>query len=514
MGNKRSLLNVSVSVISKLILFVSSVFAKRYLIRYLGNDINGLNSLYSSIIGVLSVAELGIGDAIIFCMYKPIVDGDKAKVSSLYNLFKRIYRIVGIIIAVAGCAIMPFLQYIAKGYSTTRSNLYLTFGLMLISVVMSYFFSASTSLMNAYRDNYIATSITSGGQLLQQVLQIAILILTKSFIWYLICRIITVIIQWSITEFITHRKYNEVVSANSSNIDTETKGQLLKNIKAMFMHRVGSVLVNSLDSLIISAFIGVSILGKYSNYTTIMTVMMGTLTLIFSSLTSTIGHIFVGNEDLCKKYYKSFYTLNFILGCVFFMGYYGIIDNVIELFFGEGLGLSSAVSLIITLNYFIQFMRQSTLTFRDATGTFYYDRWKPIAEGLSNLILSVIFVILFQNIGGDEFAVIGVLVATIATNLLVCHIVEPHILHKYAFHISTTKYYWKNYGFITIFTIMLFVLGCCKVDVESVVAELFINGFISVGLAIIPIAIAILMDKDIIKFAKMFIARKPKRQND
>ena len=364
---KRSVLNITISIFFKIVLLISNLLVRRYLIRFIGNDVNGINSLYLSVIGVLAVAELGVGEAITFCMYKPIVEGDTIKVSALYNLFKRIYFIIGLVICFAGCGVMPFLPYLAKGYSTVNVNLYLTFGLMLASVVITYFFSAKISLINAYKDNYITTTINSCGQLLQQVLQIIVLFLTQSFVWYLSCRIVAALLQWIATELITQKKYSVILQNPKARIDGETKTEVVKNVKALFAHKIGGVLVNTIDSIIISAFIGVSMLGKYSNYTTIMTAMVGTIVLFFTPLTSILGHAFVENKEAFKEHYDFFYVMNFMLGCVFFLGYYAVIDDLVALLFGRGLELDKSVSFVITVNYFIQFMRLRNFLFINIT---------------------------------------------------------------------------------------------------------------------------------------------------
>lgn len=495
MDKKQSVLNVTVSIFFKIVLLISNLLVRRYLIRFIGNDVNGINSLYLSIIGVLAVAELGIGGAITYCMYKPIVEGDTVKVSALYNLFQRIYGLIGLVICIAGCGVMPFLPYLAKGYSTVNVNLYLTFGLMLASVVITYFFSAKISLINAYKDNYITTTINSCGQLLQQVLQIIVLFLTQSFVWYLSCRIVAALLQWIATELITQKKYSVILQNPKARIDGETKTEVVKNVKALFAHKIGGVLVNTIDSIIISAFIGVSMLGKYSNYTTIMTAMMGTIVLFFTPLTSILGHAFVENKVAFKEHYDFFYVMNFMLGCVFFLGYYAVIDDLVALLFGRGLELDKSVSFVITVNYFIQFMRQATLLFRDASGTFYYDRWKPLAEGFSNLILSILFVMLFKKIAGESFAVVGVIVATIITNLSICHIVEPAVLYKHAFNESVKKYYLRNYSCMALFVLLLAVLHVCMVAMGNLWLELLINGCIAVGIAFVPFVATILMNK-------------------
>lgn len=503
MDKKKGALNVGVSVTFKMILLIANILVRRFVIQYIGNEVNGLNSLYTSILGFLSVAELGVGSAITFCMYKPIVDGENDKVAALYHLFTKLYLIIGGIILAAGCAVMPFLKFLAKDYQTVNVNLYFAFGLMLVSVVLSYAFSSKTSLINAYKNNYITIAISSIGQIIQCGMQILVLFLTHSFVWYLICLIISVLLQWIVTEIIARVKYGEIIR-NAAKVDSDTKKEVTKNVKAMFMHRIGGTLVNTADSIIISTFVGVMILGKYSNYTIVITAMISVLALCFSPLTSVIGHMCVEeNGETVGKYYSFFHTFNFILGTVFFLGYYAVIDNLVDILFGANLEMARAVAFVITLNYFIQFMRQAANLFRDATGTFYYDRWKPIFEGISNIILSVLFVLVFP----EEFKVVGVIVATIITNLFICHIVEPHVLYKYAFKMPAKGYYIRNYVYMAVFVATLCVLHFCMVDMGSQWISLIVNGCIAVALAIAPCAVVVLTNKDFRHYLKRFIQR-------
>ena len=150
MDKKRSLLNVSISIGFKIILLIMTLVTRRILINTIGNDANGINSLYTSIIGFLGIAELGVGSAITFCMYKPIISKDTYKISALYNIFIKTYRVIGIIILIFGLLITPALPYLAKDYNVSI-NLYSSFVLMLISIVINYEFSAKTSLINATR---------------------------------------------------------------------------------------------------------------------------------------------------------------------------------------------------------------------------------------------------------------------------------------------------------------------------------------------------------------------------
>lgn len=507
MDKKKGAINVAVSILFRALLLVASLLVRRYLIRYIGNEANGLDSLYTSIVGVLSIAELGIGTAIVFCMYKPVVDGDTDKVSALYFLFQRVYLIIGVILAVGGCAIMPALPYLATGYQSIDVNLYLTFGMMLVSVVLTYAFSAKISLINAYKNNYITTTINSSGLLLQYGLQITVLICARSFVWYLVCRIIANAAQWGATEIVARIKYKPVI-VNKQTVDPETRKDVVKNVKAMFMHKIGSVLVNTADSIIISAFIGVEILGKFSNYTVIMSAMIGTIMLFFTPLTSVIGHMYIEESKAqAYKYFKFFYVFNFILGLIFFLGYYAVIDNLVTICFGSDLEMVKSVSLVITINYLIQFMRQATLLFRDATGTFYYDRWKPLIEGVLNIGLSIGFVYLFGYLWGENFAVVGVIAATVVTNLTICHVVEPYVLYKHALQTSVKPYYIRNYLYIVLFIGLLFALHFSMIQSDNQWVELFANGGISLAYSLAVSVIVVLVNKDFRHYAKSFFSR-------
>ena len=487
MDKRKGILNVSVSIGFKFITMIAAIFLKRLLIENCGNDINGLNALYLSIIGFLSVVELGVGSAITFCMYKPIVEGDNDTVSALYHLFRRIYIIIGCVIFAGGLAIVPFLKFLAKDYEQVDVDLGFTFVLMLVSVFITYFFSCKTSLINAYKNNYITTSISYGGILLQYIMQIVVLIITKSFVWYLVCRIVATALQWIVTEIIARNKYSNVIK-NIKKLGGTEKKELVKNIKAMFMHRIGYILVNTVDSIVISTFVGVVALGEYSNYTMILTSMAEVLKIGFTSLTSVIGHLYVeASKKTTQRYCEAFHLLNFVLGVVFFLGYYAIIDNLIAIMFSADLVVSKSVSIVITMNGFVQFMRQSAMLFREATGTFYNDRWKPLFEGGLNIILSVIFV--------QWFGVAGVIVATIITNLLICHVVEPYVLYKNAFAASPKNYYLKNYGMILLFGFSIVVLAFCMQDFDNQWIELLVNGIISVGISLCACLVVFLLNR-------------------
>ena len=473
MDKRKGILNIAVSVTFHILTMVTAILVKRILIQSCGNDINGLNALYLSIVGFLSIAELGVGSAISFCMYKPIVEGDVAYTSALYRLFQRIYLGIGGVIWVIGLGITPFVNHFAKDYDRLSVDLHFTFMLMLLSVVITYWYGPKTALTNAHKNNYITTTITSCGTILQSVLQIVVLLITRSFAWYLVCRIISSLVQGIVIQWIARKKYAHILSCRQS-LSILNYAEITKNIKAMFMHKVGSLLVTTADSIVISVCIGVNALGSYSNYTTILSSVTNLTALVFTSLTSVLGHFYVeAGKETSRRYSDAFHLVNFVLGSVLYLGYYAVINNLISILFAESLVVDKTVVFVITFNAFVQFMRRSVTVFRDATGTFYHDRWKPLVEGAINIVLSVLFV---QWLG-----IAGVIIATIITSLLICHIIEPYVLYRHGFDTSPMRYYLTNYGMIGLFFLALRGLDACMVTRESPWVSLLANGCISIG---------------------------------
>lgn len=497
MDRKRSVLNIAVSIIFRFLILVTSLITRRYLIQYIGNEINGLDSLYVSILGFLSVAELGVGTAIVFCMYTPIVEKNNEKVAALYQLFSKVYWIIGGVILTVGIVLMPFIPYIAKDYAQLDVDIYRTFFLTLVSVVLTYAFNSKLSLINAYKNNYISTAISSSGVVLQYILQAVVVVLTSSYEFYLICKIFTVLLQWGVTDYVTRRKYAHIISMSPQKVDRSTKQDIMRNIKALFLQRIGGILVDSTSSIIISAFIGVVILGKYSNYSMIAVAVISIISLFFTPLTSIIGHLYVENKDALRNYFSTFYAINYILGVVFFTGYYAVIDNLVELMLGNNLQLSRSISFVITLNYFVKFMRQSYILFKDATGTFYEDRWRPLIEGCINIVLSILLVVLFRNIWGEEYGVVGVCIATIITNLTVCHTMEPYVLYKKIFKSSAKPQMIKNLLLTGVFVIALLIMDVLRQSFDNHLTEMLVNGILSLCItSLISVAI-VLINRDL-----------------
>ena len=479
----------------KIIVLVLSLVSRRFLIGYGGNDYNGLNSLYTSVIGFLAIADLGIGTAITYCMYEPIANGNISKVRQLYTLFKRIYIILGIVILIVGGVVTFFIPFLAKGYEPDLT-MYISYILSLVSVVITYFYSAKLSLINAYKNNYISTAITSFGIVIQYVLQIVLLVFTKSFIVYCSCKIVGSLVQFVIFSF--YNKYKNVTKIREKP-DTEIKCAVTKNVKAMFMHKIGDVIFQTVDSLVISSIIGVVILGYYSNYLTILTAMNEIIKLFIVPLTSVIGHMGVKATNKEKnEYFRFFYGVNFIIGIIFYLGFFSVCSDLVTMCFGEGLELEKNLVLVMSITYFIQFMRQSASVFKDSFGLFYKDRWLAVIASVINAGLSV----------GLAFCmgIYGVLLATIIVDLLLYHIIEPYILFKNGFDRSPKWYYIMNFILIAFFSVEAYLFSFITIEIENIFLHFIVFGSISILINILPTSL-VLCQKDFREKLISFIRR-------
>ena len=236
MDKKKSFLNISSGVLFRIAILFFTVYCRRCLIRTLGNDANGVLSLFVSVIGVLSVAELGVGGAIVFSMYAPIIRGDTDEVSALYYLYRRWYTMIAACIFVGGLAFMPFLPRLAKDYQL-KENLYAAFFIQLVYVVFSYFYSDRVSLINAHKDNYITVTLSSGAQICKAILQIVILFFVPSLYLYLLAPFLMEIFQYIFLYRYTNRRYGEILSEKrkKNRVNEETRKVINRNIRAVFM---------------------------------------------------------------------------------------------------------------------------------------------------------------------------------------------------------------------------------------------------------------------------------------
>lgn len=428
---KNSLLGVIVQVSNILLgLIVRTVFIHCLNVEYLG-----VNGLFSNILTILSLAEMGVGEAVVYNMYKPIANKDYVQIAKLMNLYQQAYRAIGGIVAVVGLCIIPFLNFIIKDQPDIE-NLTLIYILFLVNTVFSYFFAYKRSIFSADQQERVLHAFKLAFYVLRSILQIAILFLTRNFILYLIIQIICTGLENIFISVYANKKYPFLIQYRNQHLETSETKTIFNNIKALFTYKIGSTILNGTDNIIISAFDGVVSVGLLSNYTLITGSVQMLISQITSSLTGSIGN-FIAKED-SSRHEEMFDKINFLSFLIYgfaFIMLMAAINPFIILWAGESYCLDYFTVLVLCLNIYILGMMNTTWTFRSTMGLFMYGKWRPLFSAVVNVVVSIFL--------ANYFGLVGVLLGTTITRLTTNLWYDPYIVYKYGFQKKAYNFYRK-----------------------------------------------------------------------
>lgn len=450
---KSSIVNVITAFIGQGFGFIISFIARIFFIKILGEEYLGINGLFTNILTVLSLAELGVGTAITYSLYEPLAKKDIEKCKSLMWLYKKIYIIIGIVIICLGISITPFLNVFVKE-TPNIDNLRLIYILFVLNSGISYFYSYKRNLIIADQNRYIATIYRYSFYFILNILQIIYLITYKNYIGFLIIQIIFTFLENYFVSKKANKMYPFLLEKNVKKVDKITKKEIVKNTKAMMMHRIGSTIVSSTDNIILSKFVGLVEVGLYSNYYLILYALNLITVQIYNSLVPGIGNLKAENN--VKKEYEVFKKLNFITFWMYsFLSLCLLVlfNDFISLWIGGNYILNFNVVLVLVIIFYLTGMRKSVLAFRDAMGLFYVDRYKALLEALINIIASIFLAI--------KFGILGVFLGTLISSITTCVWIEPFVLYKYGFKMKFIQYckdYLKQLTIVIIMGIMLLLL--------------------------------------------------------
>ena len=463
--SEKSLKNLVTALIGQSIGLIISFVARIVFIKFLGAKYLGVNGLFTNILSVLSLAELGVGEAITFSLYKPLALNDTYKCNMLMQLYKKVYIFIGFFIFIVGISITPFLKLFISENSNIN-NLEIIYILFVLNSALSYFFSYKRNLIIADQNRYIATIYRYAFYLILNICQIIYLVLVKDYIGFLVLQIINTILENIFVSIKANKMYPYLQNNDKIPLDNESKSQIIKNTKAMMMHKIGGTIVNSTDNIILSKFVSIVSVGVYSNYYLIISALNTIYNQIFSSLTASVGNLYI-TESREKTYniFKNIYFLNFVVYSISAVCLLTLINKFITIWLGDEYIFSFSIILILVVNFYITGMRKSVLTFKEAVGLFYNDRWKSVIEGIINLIASIILV----KICG----IFGVFFGTFISSISTCVWIEPYILYKDGFDKSVSLYFKKYFQYI-FFTVLLGII-CCLIDFKICIGNLFIN---------------------------------------
>lgn len=444
---QNSIRNVLSAMIGQLGGILVNLLARVFFLHYLNQTYLGLNGLFTNVLTMLSLVELGVGPAMAYSLYKPLADHDVERLKSHMAFYKKAYVTIGLAIAALGLAFLPFYTVFMDEVPDIPhlNTIYLLF---VANTVVSYFYSYKRSLIICDQKKYIETAVHYGAYFLLNVVQIIFLALTKNYVVFLMLQVLS---TW-FENFILARKADKLYpflrEKNVRPMDKTDSQVIFRNVAAMSMHKVGAVVVNSTDNILISKLIGLASAGLYSNYYTIIHPLQTITNQIFESIVASVGNLTAtvkdGNvEHLMETFYDvfffAFWIFTFCSICLL-----NLLHPFIEFMWLRNRGwlLDNATLYVLVLNFYLYGMRRPVLTFRDATGAFWNDRFKPIFESIINLVASILLAKPFGIAG----IFLGTLVSTVTTSLWV----EPMVLYHNVFYAHMRKYFARFFSYTAV----------------------------------------------------------------
>lgn len=430
-----SAVNTTVALLSRIAAILMGFLTRVVFTRMLNENYVGINGLFTDILNVLSLTELGVGTAITYALYHPVAARDKEKQKSLMRLYCWFYRMVAAVVAVFGVAVIPFMDLLIKNRPDV-DHLILIYLMYLANSVLSYLLIYKRTLIDAHQLIYVGTLYQTIFLVVQDVIQIIVLVTTKNFILFLSIYIVCTLLGNICISKKADSLYPYLKDRDVKPLPKEERKEILKNIKAMLMHKVGTVVVNNTDNLLLSSFVGIVSVGIYSNYYLVIGSVRQVLDQIFQGITASVGNLGVTEDSgrVRRIFETSFFVGQWMYGAAAIC-LYELLNPFVEISFGRNYLFAENIVLILCINFYINGIRKATLVFRDSLGLFWFDRYKSIVEALLNLIVSVLLVVRFGTAG----VFIGTFISTILTSLWV----EPYVLYKHHLKAPVRLYFLR-----------------------------------------------------------------------
>ena len=430
-----SLLNASVSSAVRIIIIIMGYVTRIVFTRMLDQHYVGVSGLFLEFFKLLSFSELGISIAITYTLYHPIAEGDHEKQKSLLALYRRFYNGVAVTILILGLLVFPFLDRLIKGHPNV-DHLQLIYLLYLTNSVVTYLFVYKKTLIDAHQQMYVSMWYYGFFMLLQYALQIVILVCTSNFILYLVVYLLCTLLHNIFISRKADKMFPYLKEKDIQPLSTQEKHGIKRNIKAMFMHKIGDAAVQNTDSLLISSMIGIVSTACFANYRLIIGSVQQVLHQFFQSVSASIGNL--GTEQDNRKlnavfesvFFIDFWIYSFASICLF-----ELLESFVAISFGAQYIFSRDITFILCLNFYLTGIRQAVLSFRDSLGLFRHDRYKSIIEAVINLGASIVL--------ARSFGIAGIFWGTLISTVLVPLWLEPYVLYRHQFGQPVVQYFVK-----------------------------------------------------------------------
>lgn len=454
---KNATRNIIWGFFQRMIGMILPFISRTVMIYTLGNMYLGLNGLFSSVLQVLNVSELGISSAITFSMYKPLAEGDEEEVCALMNFYKKCYRIIGFVVLVAGLLLLPMLRKLISGDVPTEINIYILYLIQLAATFISYqLFSYKSALLNAAQRNDITSKVSSVIAVIQTFLQIFVLLFLKNYYIYILVVLVSNVINNLTVQRLSKKLFPQYISRGK--ISKEQFKEIRTKVGGMIFQKIGGVILSSVDTIIISAFLGLTTLGLYQNYYYIITSLFGILGVIMSALISTVGNSIV--TESVEKNYRDFKKFNFIyiwivtwcticLLCVY--------QPFMELWVGKERMLSFEMVILFAIYFFVHKWCDMLYVYQEACGIWWETKMVPLCAAIVNLCTNIVLVMII--------GLPGILISTIVSVVFVYDIGYAKVLFKVYFKgKGKLKEYIARQGIylISVVFVSIITFGFCE----------------------------------------------------
>ena len=460
--------NVIAGVFSKAVTILLPFITQTVFIKMLGAEYNGLRGMFTSILQVLSLAELGFSSALVFSMYEPIANDDHEQICALLNLYKKLYKITGSIVFCAGLLVMPFLEKFIKGTYPSDINISIVYFIYLMNTVLSYwFFAYKVSLLNAFQRLDIISIVSLTAAAGTGILQIISLVCFRSFYIYLITLLLNTITNNLLTARFVDKMYPQYKCYGK--VPAQTMASIKKKTMGLAMARVCGVTRNSFDNIFLSMFIGLAVTGIYNNYYHILMSVTGFMSIISSSLLAGVGNSIA--SETVQKNYEDMKKLDFIFMVI--SGWCSVClvclyQTFMELWLGKDYMFPSETAVLFSVYFYILCMGQIRAVYADGAGLWWENRYRIILEAVSNIILNYLFV--------QKWGVNGIILATAVSLFLFGFICSAIVTFKYYFRQGTAVYFKSQFYYALVTAVNgMAVTGICGLFQGSIFKEFVVR---------------------------------------
>lgn len=430
---KNSLKNIITGLFGQLLITITGFLTRTVFIHELGKTYLGVSGLFSNILTLLSFAELGIGQAIIFSLYKPIAENDEQKMCSLMHLYEKVYKFLFMLVLSLGLVLLPVLPYIIKDIDTIP-HIRIIYIFYVINSAVSYLFAYRSSFITACQKNYVINYVSFICNICVCVIQIVTLKVFKNYFVYLGIQIAFGFVPNIIAYFYSNKEFPFLKRKNITPLANDELKSIKDNVKALIMYKIGTLALNSTDNIIISSFVGIATVGIYSNYTLITSTVSGFLSSIFNNLTASIGNLNAKENDEQKLFiFRVINLATFWFYAVCSICLFICMTPFIHVWIGDDYVLPISASLIISINIYIGGMLFAPFNYRQTMGIFVEGKWRPIISAIINIVVSLIFVKWWGLVG----VLWGTAVARLTTNVWF----DPYLVFKKGMNVSPVVYY-------------------------------------------------------------------------